>query len=391
MFETREASIGMRINKHRKIKKLVLLVFPLLLWDSVLLLPSFASVAIKPMFSIIWITDTQYLSYKIPDNFDTMCNWIATYSETLNVKAVLHTGDIVERAWNKREWARADNSMSILLKANIPYCWDAGNHDQLGTSWVGKDFPAFDTAIMRKKDYWVGDILEGKNTAIEFTASNWNFLILNIENHANDSVLDWANDLLRAHPNSHTIVATHSYISDICAYDDWARHFRSYVLNKHPNIFMTLNGHFMQGSRANRTYINNRHELFFNCQHTNGGEGDATIRILTFSKEEDAILVNTFNTVTNQFLSDPENRFTLDIPFFKNPDAPESLTLTRNKPIEVPEFSSISSEVPEFSSISSEVLEIPFISFILSILVFSMVPLALLKSKLEKTKLLRQK
>lgn len=381
----------MRIYKKRKIKKFALLIFPLLLLDSILLLPSFASVAIKPMFSIIWITDTQYLSYKLPNNFETMCSWITTYSETLNVKAVLHTGDIVERAWNKGEWAIADNSMGILLKANIPYCWDAGNHDQLEKSWVGKDFPAFDTAIMRKKEYWVGDILEGKNTAIEFTASDWDFLILNIENHANDSVLDWANDLLLAHPNSHAIVATHSYISDTCAYDDWARHLRSNVLNKNPNIFMTLNGHFMQGSRANRTYANNRHELFFNCQHTDGGEGDATIRILTFSKEEDAILVNTFNTVTNQFLSDPENHFTLDIPFFENPDTHESLTLIRNELIEASELPSISSEVPEFSSMSSEVLDFSFFSLILSILVFSMATLALLKSKLRKIKSLRRK
>jgi hypothetical protein len=92
-------------------------------------------------------------------------------------------------------------------------------------------------------------------------------------------------------------------------------------------VFLTLNGHFQDGNRTNRTFTDNRHELFFNYQHT-GGEGDATLRILTFSKEEDAIFVNTVNTVTNQFLTDPENCFTLDIPFFEKSDKIENLALS---------------------------------------------------------------
>lgn len=84
------------------------------------------------MFSVIWITDTQYLSEKFPWNFDTVCKWIVDHEELLNVKAVIHTGDMVEHSDNMKEWNRANHSMSILLKNDIPYCWDAGNHDQFG-------------------------------------------------------------------------------------------------------------------------------------------------------------------------------------------------------------------------------------------------------------------
>jgi hypothetical protein len=265
------------------------------------------------IFSIVWVTDTQYLSEKYPKNFDMLCNWIVDYSDALNVKAVVHTGDIVERNWNRREWEAANHAMSILLDASIPYCWDAGNHDQYNTTWVGKDFAAFNTSTMRQKSYWVDDILDGKNTAICFNDLGQSFIVINIECHANDTVLHWANNLLDRYSKSHAIIATHAYLNESCKYDKWAYHFRNTVLANHSNVFLTLSGHFMQGTRANRTFVQNRHELFFNYQHTNGGAGDSTIRILTFDIAQDAIIVNTYNPVTKQRLSDPDNHFILDM------------------------------------------------------------------------------
>jgi hypothetical protein len=291
-----------------------------------------ASFSIEPLFSIIWITDTQYLSERYPSNFDAVCNWIVDYSEILNVKAVIHTGDLVEHPESVKEWNRASHSMGILLKNNIPYCWDAGNHDKLPTSWYGKYFQAFNTKIMSKKNYWVGDNFDGKNTALRFSVSDWDFLIINIEFQPNYKVLKWVNQLLELHSDCHTIIATHAYLNGLSEYEEWKNsfmqeYFEQKVLASHSNVFMTLNGHFMDGGRTSRKFTENHHELFFNYQHT-GGEGDAALRILTFSREEDAIFVNTVNTVTNQFFSDPENRFTLDIPFFKKPEVPEMLNLT---------------------------------------------------------------
>ncbi len=325
------------------------------------------------MFSIVWITDTQYLSERLPLNFHKLCNWIVDYSDLLNIKAVIHTGDIVEHPERIIEWIRANRSMSILLNNNIPYCWDAGNHDKFPTKWYGRNFTAFDATVMQQKDYWVSDKFDGKNTAMHFKASNWDFLIINVEFQPTLEVLQWVKYLLELYPTYHTIIATHAYLDGTGEHEKWANSFEQTffeqrILASHPNVFMVLNGHFMNGNRTSRTFIGKHHELFFNYQQTDGGKGDSRIRILTFSKEDDTIFVNTVNTVTNQFLTDPENSFTLDIPFFENPFTTENFNATSPYSIE---------PQPETSSV-----EFPILFSIL--LVFSLFYLNMAKKKIHK-------
>ena len=44
---------------------------------------------------------------------------------------VIHTGDIVQVANSTNDWINANNAMMQLYNNGIPYCWDAGNHDQI--------------------------------------------------------------------------------------------------------------------------------------------------------------------------------------------------------------------------------------------------------------------
>ncbi len=97
-------------------------------------------------FSIIWITDTQYLTESYPTYFDSLCRWIVNNADKYNVKMVVHTGDLVEDEGNTSNWDNANRSMSILLDAGIPYCWNAGNHDYNATCWIGNQYTAFNPA-----------------------------------------------------------------------------------------------------------------------------------------------------------------------------------------------------------------------------------------------------
>ncbi len=104
------------------------------------------------------------------------------------MKAVIHTGDLVETAGSSTEWANANHSMSLLLDNGMPYCWNAGNHDQYGSTWYGKDYTAFNVNIMGGKQYWVSDYYAGKNTAIRLNLGTITILVVNIEYHADLSV-----------------------------------------------------------------------------------------------------------------------------------------------------------------------------------------------------------
>lgn len=86
---------------------------------------------------------------------------------------VVHTGDIVQNASSVYDWENANNAMMTLYNNGVPYCWNAGNHDQFfingtvgvgnpNSSWLGGDYPAFNATIMRQKPYWVGDVFDSK-------------------------------------------------------------------------------------------------------------------------------------------------------------------------------------------------------------------------------------
>ncbi len=274
----------------------------------------FAHAEANSSFSIVWITDTQYLSESYPTYFNNLCQWIVNNKDAYNVQMVIHTGDIINDDANLTEWANANESMSILLNNDVPYCWDAGNHDYDSSCWVGNQFTAFNPQAMQSKPYWVSDDFEGMNTAVHFDVNGWDCLIINIAYHANDSVLAWANNLLNAYPQSHAIVATHAFINQQCNYDSWALNFKKTVLDTHSNVFLTLNGHYHPAA-GNRTEVGGRYELLYNQQDSKNETGADSARILTFNTDKGTIDAQTYNQLTNQFLQDPTDNFTLTTNF----------------------------------------------------------------------------
>jgi hypothetical protein len=276
--------------------------------------PCTAAAGSGSVFSIIWITDTQYLSESHPAYYDSLCRWIVQNKDVYNVKMVVHTGDIVNEEGNRTQWISANQSMSILLANDIPYCWDAGNHDYNATCWIGSQFFAFNPRVMQGKSYWVSDEFDGMNTAVRLNVAGWDWLIINLAYYANDSVLAWANNLLDSNPQSHVIMATHAYIDDRCRYGSWAINFKNTVLETHANVFITLSGHYYPTS-GNRTRVGDRDELLFNQQDAYEQMGAASARILTFDTAEGTVNVQTYSLYANQFLQDPNNNFTLKTTF----------------------------------------------------------------------------
>jgi hypothetical protein len=272
-------------------------------------------------FSIIWITDTQYLSESYPLYYDSLCRWIVENKETYNVKMVVHTGDMVEDEFNQTDWTNANHAMSLLLENGVPYCWNAGNHDYNTTYWIGNQYTAFNPSVMASKSYWVGDKFDGQNTAVKFSVSGKDFLVVNVAYQANETAIAWCNEVLNAYPNASAIVGAHMYLNTTGGYnakgkDDvtWATVFKEPVLDPHSNVFLTLSAHYYPTSGA-RTQVGGRHELMFNRQVDDSEMGAASLRILTFDIDEKVIDVKTFVIYANTFLDDSNNQFTLQTEF----------------------------------------------------------------------------
>lgn len=277
-------------------------------------------------FSIVWITDTQYLSESYPADYTNLCSWITQNRDNYNIQMVIHTGDVVNQEGNATQWTSANQSMGLLADAGIPYCWNSGNHDYNSTCWMGNQYAMFNPQTFQSKNYWVSSYEDGMNTAVCFNASDRQWLIVNLAFYANDSALMWVNGLLDAYPDANAIVAAHAYINRQCQYDSWAVNLKSTVLDTHPNVFLTLSGHIHPTS-GNRTRVGGRDELLFNPQDAKSREGAESARILTFNTAEGTIHVQTYDLYTNQFLQDGNNSFILSTTFRNDQPANTSSTV----------------------------------------------------------------
>jgi hypothetical protein len=286
----------------------------LLFSSSTFILSCQATENLGSTFSIIWITDTQYLTQNSPNYFNSLTQWITQNKDTYNVKMVVHTGDLVNSEGNQTQWAVADQAIGTLLANGVPYCWDAGNHDFNSTCWIGNQFNSFNPQALQGKPYWVSEDFDGMNTAVHFNVSGWDCLIVNIAFHANDTVLDWATSILDAYPQSHAIVAAHAYLDDKGKYDSWAVNLKNKVLDTHPNVFLTLSAHYHPAS-SETLKVGDRYELFFNRQDLDGQTGADSARILTFDTAKGTINVQTYVGYSGQFLQDQNNNFTLSTSF----------------------------------------------------------------------------
>ena len=310
----------------------------------------FSAVSIdEDSFSIMQITDTQYISWLSPSLYFDTTKWIVNNSQKYNLKMVVHTGDLVDTPTHTSEWEVANTAIMTLYNNGIPYCWDAGNHDQLppnetanlwlgdsNSDWLGSQYPAFNQTIMRTKPYWVSDIFNGKNTAVAFDRLGYRFLVINIEFLANSSTLDWMQTLIRDNPDANVIVATHDYLNMTDGYGTrsisnsgvldytWGNDFKT-ILDHYPNVFMTISAHIQSRTTgANNKQVGNREEIFFNRQELNNQLGAASVRIYNFNLTSKQVNVSTFALDLHTWLTDSKNQFSfyINLPADEVPEFP---------------------------------------------------------------------
>ena len=139
-----------------------------------------------------------------------------------------------------------------------------------------------------------------------FSASGMEFMVIALEVAPTDEMLDWANEVVKSHPDKRVMVITHSYLEGNgsrvagdpyvpsgegnLGEDIWNKFVR-----KHKNIFFVFCGHHnnltdhkglltSKGDNDNRVY-----------QLISGEDYDGWLRILKFAPAENKIYVKTYS------------------------------------------------------------------------------------------------
>lgn len=251
-------------------------------------------------------------------------DYILDNAKGRKTKFVITVGDYV--TWDGDAAWKETTEQLQRLDGVLPYNIVRGNHD--GNAQLNKYLPW--------SHYWkiCGGSYNGQinNTWQELTAGNLDYLILNLDYGAADYILDWASEVIEAHPNHNVIVVTHSYLSRdnqlgdetyACppsqsggynnGVDVWQK-----IIKKHSNIVMVISGHDGSAEIRMRQDVGDNGnivtQMLVNGQnvdaYTSGGVG--LVATLYFSEGGSKVQVEYYSTIKDKWYMNT-NQFTMNV------------------------------------------------------------------------------
>jgi hypothetical protein len=232
-------------------------------------------------FSVVVLPDSQHYAQTFPEIYKVQMEWIVDNREARNILFVTHVGDVVQLAAGWNEWVNVDAAMSLIEDPGrtvwpdgIPYGISVGNHDQEPNNSPGTladedettyNFNAwFGLPRFESKGYYGGHFADSNDNSYQFFSSGgMEFIVLHLEfdgiedePELRQTVLDWADQILKTYPEKRAIVTSHalmckrpySYNSVHCPDSIYAEHSgqgeETYeALKDNPNLFLMLTGH----------------------------------------------------------------------------------------------------------------------------------------------------
>lgn len=312
---------------------------------AILALAACESTATEPGWSIVVLPDTQYYASRHPESFAAQTQWIRDQVDALELQLVLHVGDITDDN-GAAQWQVARNAFDSI-EGVLPYVLVPGNHDYgpggSATSRETRLHHYFPVAEAMARPGFGGlfdpDRLDNSWHLVETPNGPW--LVLALEFGPRDEVVEWADEILSAHRDIPTILLTHAYLyDDDTRYDietrpDQRWSFHRYgvadlpggvndgealfqkLVRRHSQIDFVFCGHVLGDGVSRLTSTQDGgglvHELLADYQEpfaATGGGG--FLRVVTF--HPDRVDVRTYSPVTDTYLQDPDNAFTLVLP-----------------------------------------------------------------------------
>jgi hypothetical protein len=291
-----------------------------------------------PDFLIPVLPDTQNYAREASGSGDAtkemwfaQTEWIITNRVAQNIPFVATLGDCVNTAGTLSQWRNAtnayyrlENSGRTLLGEGIPYGVTVGNHDQApngdenGDTTYYNQF--FGTSHFDDRPYYGGHYSTNNDSWYDlFSAGGMDFLVISFEFGRYGSVImDWARDVMAAHPTRRVIVLTHYAGQDVADVNATTCPFGAqgqaiYTgLRTNANFFLMMSGHVFndggEGRRADTFQGHTIRTLVSDYQgRFNGGNG--LMRLMYFSPSNNLVSVKTYSPYTDKYETDANSQF----------------------------------------------------------------------------------
>lgn len=306
--------------------------------------PSASATPDTQPFSIAVLPDTQQETmYASNTRFANRTKWLVDNRAKVNLKYVLHTGDVVNWGWlAPPQYTIARAAIKRLSDAGIPYALTIGNHDTAAVGWNGKSGSTgyggsayaynpeckvrLSTAECRSKllvrktaefnqafplssvRNLGGAFEDGKvdNTWTTFEASGTKWLVLTLELWPRAAVVTWAQKVVASHSEYNVIIQTHSYLTASGGIDQTkggygatsGQYLYDNLVGKYANIKLVFSGHTGSAARRVDTGVNGNKILSylqaFHSQTTN------PVRMVTIDPTKGVVTTQVIAPYTNE-------------------------------------------------------------------------------------------
>ncbi|MBB3114566.1 hypothetical protein FHS18_006687 [Paenibacillus phyllosphaerae] len=279
-------------------------------------------------FTFAFSTDTQYYADSYPDIFRSQMEYVAAMKDELDIRYLIHTGDIVDDWDRPDEWAVADESFKVIEEAGLPYGVVAGNHD---VNHANADYTEYWKYFGRDRfevQPTYGDDLNNNRDHYDLVSANGqDFLIMYLGWNVQEDTVKWANDILQKYPDRYAIIGTHEYISPSGAYSGQGQMIWDEIVAKNANVKLVLCGH-IHGVGYNVKHLEDGRvvvEMLADYQSGPMG-GQGYMRFLEFDPAKEQIQVKTYSPYMNDYnyYEDGSDEFT--IPFVTQDPAKQVAT-----------------------------------------------------------------
>jgi 3',5'-cyclic AMP phosphodiesterase CpdA len=273
-------------------------------------------------YTFAWMSDTQYYSASYPEIFQSMTEWIADQKDAWQIKAVFHTGDLVDDASKKKQWQNAVSAMS-LLGSGIPYTVLAGNKDvSIGSS--DKDYSEY-LQYFGKTEADSSSVLRSENgeaMALLFEAGTSKYIAAALGWEADSSAFSWVNDTLQKYADRIGIITTHDYLKSDASLSTNGEEIFSRIIKPNANVRLVLCGHKYSAAQKTTEIDDNGDgtadrkvlQLIADYQNSTRG-GNGYLRLLTVDEKNRTLSVKTYSPYVNQYncFSAEQDEFSLSI------------------------------------------------------------------------------
>lgn len=287
------------------------------------------------------LPDTQYYALCRYPHLHTQTSWLEQSNQQLNLKAVLHLGDLTESN-TPDEWSFVRDAIEPLW-STTPTLLATGNHDYGDDGTANRRFTHFQahfsfpppaTATVLAASLKPAD-LENAYYRIPLPQAMLGVLVL--EWSPGEDAVRWANDVLSTYDSDRVIFVNHTYLYHDSTRYDWVRKGPAQewspfaygtakpdtydgerlwreLISLHSHVFLTLNGHVLGDGAGYLGSLgaagNVVHQVLVNYQMLDEG-GLGYLRLLEFDPDGTTLRMRSYSPSLGAWATAPEQHFDL--------------------------------------------------------------------------------